>query len=556
MSNEDEEMRQRYLEARELHQGRLDEIEGEDYHQPELVTMLSDMRQENAKLGSNNQRLSFMLSQAKNKISELADAIDKLSSPPNLYVTFLYMNDDDTAEVISSGRRMRVCIGDDLGNPADLRRGQYLVVNESMVAIGIGPFVEAGEICKVVSVLGDNRLIIDGRMDEERVIYLRDDLLVDDSRPIKAGDKVLVDSTSAVALEYIFSEESQDSLLEEVPDVTFDAIGGVDEAIEMIHDSVELPYKYPELFDNYELSAPKGILLYGPPGCGKTLIAKAIANSLAKNGGTAQFMNVSGPELLTKWVGESERKIRDLFKRAREVASPESPVVIFFDEMESMFRMRGSGRSSDMESTIVPTLLSELDGVEGLDNVLVIGATNRQDLIDPAVLRPGRLDIKIRLGRPDEVATSSILGKYLHDKLPLADSVDIIIEKTVDHIFDQSEDKQFLELQYAKGDREILYFKDFISGAMLENIVSRAKKSAVKRQIANGSAGITHADMLDAVDQEFAEARDLPNTSSPEEWAKVTGRKGDDIVKVRSLVAGEEDSKSKVEDVHLQGQYL
>ena len=522
--------------------------------QQTIVDELQALAEENQQISSMNQRLEYMLEQAKKKLAEMRDEMERLTQPPNLYVSFLSLNDDGTAEVISQGRRMRCYLSDEI-DLTELVRGRYLTMNDQMVAIELGPYADAGEICKVIDVLDGRRLIIEGRMDERKIIYLRDDLKVE-GRPLKSGDEVLVDPASSVAMEYVYQDDAKDALLEVVPDVTYDKIGGAEDAIEIVHDSVELPYKHPEVFAEFELEAPKGILLYGPPGCGKTMIAKAIANSLASKGGQAQFMNISGPELLTKWVGESERKIRDLFQRAREAATPESPVVIFFDEMESMFRMRGSGRSSDMESTIVPTLLAELDGVEGLRNVLVIGATNRQDLIDPAILRPGRLDIKIRLERPNQEASVSILSKYLHSGLPLDGDVDEIVEKAVDYIFEEDDSKRFLEVQYAKGDRETLYFRDFISGAMLENIVARAKKTAVKRRLEGSDAGIGVDDLIGAVDQEFKEARDLPNTSSPEDWAKVTGRKGDDIVKVRSLVhEKEEEETKKVEDVH-NGQYL
>ena len=522
-----------------------------------LSEQISQMMDENDETILMNQKLEYTLIQAKKKIGEMRVEIERLSTPPNIYASYLSMNEDGTAEVIANGRRMRCNVSVNI-NPEDLTRGRYLLMNDQMVALELGPYADAGEISKVVDVLDDGRLIIEGRMDERKIIYLREGLVVDDNRPLKAGDEVLVDPHAALALEYVYQDDAKDTLLEKVPDVTYDMIGGAEEAIEIVHDSVELPYKYPDVFAEFELEAPKGILLYGPPGCGKTMIAKAIANSLATKGGQAQFMNISGPELLTKWVGESERKIRELFQRAREAATPESPVVIFFDEMESLFRMRGSGRSSDMESTIVPTLLAELDGVEGLHNVLVIGATNRQDLVDPAVLRPGRLDIKIKLDRPNEEASTAILSKYLHAGLPLDGDVDTMIKTAVDYIFEETDDKRFLEISYSKGDRETLYFRDFISGAMLENIVSRAKKTAVKRHIGGEANGISKEDLTAAVDQEFKEAKDLPNTSDASDWGKITGRKGDEIVKVRSLVHDLADDKKgvKVEDHRAGGQYL
>lgn len=523
------------------------------------VDELNALRASNLQQVAMNERLEYLLEQAKVKLREMRDEIDRLSQPPSVYASFLHLNDDGTAEVIANGRRMRCNISEDI-NLDDLHRGRYLVMNEQMVAVEAGPYADAGEICKVLDTLDDGRLIIEGRMDERKIIYLKDGLKVDEDRPLKAGDEVLVDTTSAVAMEYVYKLEAKDQLLETVPDVTYDKIGGVDDAIKTVHDSVELPYKHPEVFAEFELSAPKGILLYGPPGCGKTMIAKAIANSLAGKGGVSQFMNISGPELLTKWVGESERKIRDVFKRAREAATPESPVIIFFDEAESLFRMRGSGRSSDMESTIVPTLLSELDGVEGLQNVLVIFATNRQDLIDPAVLRPGRIDVKIRLPRPDQDATRKILAVYLHSGLPVDGNLDDILDSTVEYVFDEAPNKEFLEVTYSKGNRETLYFRDFISGAMVENIVARAKKIAVKRRLDGDTSGITIDDMRSAVDQEFLEAKDLPNTSDVSDWQKVTGRSnGDEIVKVRSLIhqkeAEEKKPEKKPEDIP-GGQYL
>jgi len=518
---------------------------------------LRELHQEHAQSVAMNQRLEYLLQQAKVKLAEMKDELERLSNPPNVYASFLHMNDDGSAEVIANGRRMRCTISNHI--PIDeLHRGRYLIMNEQMVAIAIGPYADAGEICKVLEVLDDRRLVIEGRLDERKIIYLRDGLKVEE-RPLKPGDEVLVDPTSAVAMEYVYKVDEKDTLLESVPDVTYDKIGGIDDAIEIVHHSVELPYKHPDVFKEFELNAPKGILLYGPPGCGKTLIAKAIANSLAKKGGVSQFINISGPQLLTKWVGESERRIREVFNKAREAATPESPVVIFFDEAESLFRMRGSGKSSDMESTIVPTLLAQLDGVEGLENVLVIFASNRQDLIDPAVLRPGRIDVKIRLSRPDRDASKKILSVYLHSGLPIEGDLDSILDKTIDYLFEEAPNKEFLELVYNKGTRETLYFKDFLSGAMLENIVARAKKLAVLRRIEGETTGITTEDMITAVDQEFHATRDLPNTSDVSDWQAITGRNnGEEIVKIRSLIQkkeAEEKKPKKVEDA-ATGQYL
>jgi proteasome-associated ATPase len=389
---------------------------------------------------------------------------------------------------------------------------------------------------------------------------------------LRPGDYVRIDSTTSLILEKLDRPEVEELILEEVPDITYHDVGGLAEQIEMIRDTVELPYLHRDLFKEYDLEPPKGILLYGPPGCGKTLIAKAVANSLAKKVSErtgnpdvrSYFLNIKGPELLNKWVGETERQIRLIFQRAKEKSDEGVPVIVFFDEMDSLFRTRGTGISSDVESTIVPQLLSELDGVESLKNVVVIGASNREDLIDPAILRPGRLDVKIKINRPNPEAAKEIFKIYLGDATPLdreelgetqpAEAIEEMIDATVADMYSEEKDNEFLEVTYANGDRETLYFKDFASGAMIENIVRRAKKDAIKRQIAGGAGGVRKNDLIVAIKQEFREQEDLPNTTNPDDWAKISGKKGERIVYVRTLVGGDEDSRL-IEKV-AGGQYL
>jgi proteasome-associated ATPase len=372
--------------------------------------------------------------------------------------------------------------------------------------------------------------------------------------------------------------EVEELILEEVPDVSYEDVGGLDDQIEMITDAVELPFLHRDLFVEHKLPAPKGILLYGPPGCGKTLIAKAVANSLAQKvsqvtgnkAARSYFLNIKGPELLNKYVGETERQIRLVFQRAREKAEEGVPVIVFFDEMDSLFRTRGTGISSDMEATIVPQLLAEIDGVETLKNVIVIGASNREDLIDPAILRPGRLDVKIKIERPNETAATQIFSRYLTADLPLDESevasrgggdrektVKAMIVDTVAEMYRNDDDNRFLEVTYQNGDKEILYYKDFSSGAMIENIVRRAKKLAIKRVIAGKSRGIRTSDLLESIKQEYKEHEDLPNTTNPDDWAKISGKKGERIVYVRTLMSeGKEATGGRAIERVGTGQYL
>jgi proteasome-associated ATPase len=396
--------------------------------------------------------------------------------------------------------------------------------------------------------------VIFARADEERVAELSEEMLETKLRP---GDSLLMDVRTQLLIEKLPKLESDTLILEEVPDITYADVGGLDSQIEAITDAVELPYLHRDLFAAYSLPAPKGILLYGPPGCGKTLIAKAVANSLAKkvaektgnDNVRSFFLNIKGPELLNKYVGETERQIRMVFQRAREKADEGMPVIVFFDEMESLFRTRGTGISSDMESTIVPQLLAEIDGVESLRDVIVIGASNREDLIDPAILRPGRLDVKIKIERPNDEAAAQIFSRYLTADLPLdldevarlggGDShkaVQAMIEETVAEMYREDDDNRFLEVTYQNGDKEILYYRDFASGAMIENIVRRAKKLAIKRVIAGDPGGIRTADMLESIRQEYKENEDLPNTTNPDDWARISGKKGERIVYVRTLL--------------------
>jgi proteasome-associated ATPase len=516
-----------------------------------------------------NEKLSAVLEEARQQLAVLREEVEKLSAPPNAFGAILGVNEDGTVDVMMGGRKLRVNAQPSI-EVKQLQVGQEVLLNESMNLIDVRDFEPTGEVAAVKENLGDGRLLVLAHADEERVVELADPMA---AQPIRAGDHVRIDSRTGLVLERIVRPEVEELVLEEVPDITYEQVGGLRGQIETIRDAVELPYVHKDKFDRYGLEAPKGVLLYGPPGCGKTLIAKAVANSLAnavadrmgREDARSYFLNIKGPELLNKYVGETERQIRLIFQRAKEKSDEGVPVIVFFDEMDSLFRTRGTGISSDVESTIVPQLLSELDGVESLKNVIVIGASNREDLIDPAILRPGRLDVKIKISRPDAEAARQIFGIYLDGDVPLDEGevvaagnrVELIakmIDETVELMYSTDHENRFLEVTYANGDREVLFFKDFSSGAMIENIVRRAKKDAIKREIAGGLGGLQITDLLAAIKQEFAEHEDLPNTTNPDDWAKISGKKGERIVYVRTLIEGEAEGKS-IEAV-TTGQYL
>ena len=544
-----------------------------------LEERLLETKGQLARAVSQNEKLSYTLREAREHIGALREEVEKLTKPPSAYGTYLGMNDDGTIDVYSSGRKMRVSAHPEL-EVDELDRGAEVVLNESFNVVMARDYDSTGEIVTLKEVLAEGtRAIVIGRADEERVVELSDDLI---GTKLRSGDAMLVDSRSMVLLEKLPQPEVEDLVLEEIPDVSYSDVGGLDTQIEAITDAVELPFLHADLFAEHQLPAPKGILLYGPPGCGKTLIAKAVANSLARkvaamNGdeddGAASrsyFFNIKGPELLNKYVGETERQIRMVFQRAREKSEEGWPVIVFFDEMESLFRTRGTGISSDMESTVVPQLLAEIDGVEQLNNVIVIGASNREDLIDPAILRPGRLDVKIKIERPDADAATSIFQRYLTSEIPIATDVidslgggdpdkaiQAMTEQAVVEMYSDEEHNRFLEVTYQNGDKEVMYFRDFSSGAMIENIVRRSKKLAIKRVIEGGAKGVRPEDLVASIRQEFKEHEDLPNTTNPDDWAKISGKKGERIVYVRTLVnEGEAAFGGRSIDNVTPGQYL
>ena len=523
--------------------------DGGDFAATELLSAEEHL----AALTANNQKLSQTLQYARDQIASLRAEVDKLTQPPGSYGSFMGWNIDGSADVYANGRKLRVAIHPAI-DPAQVQRGDEVVLNEAMTIVQVREPDRRGDVVTVKDLLTDDRVIVVGVNDEEKVVERIGGLK---NVTLRLGERVLLDARSNYIVERLPRQEVEDLILETVPDISYADVGGLDQQIEAITDAVELPYLYRELFHEYALPAPKGILLYGPPGCGKTLIAKAVANSLAhkvrdltgNDNVRSYFINVKGPELLNKFVGETERHIRIIFQRAREKAEEGMPVIVFFDEMDSLFRTRGTGISSDMESTVVPQLLAEIDGVETLRNVIVIGATNREDLIDPAILRPGRLDVKIKVERPNADSASQIFSRYLTADVPIAanevtelgggdgdKAIRVMIERTVEEMYRTDDDNRFLEVTYQGGDKEILYYKDFSSGAMIENIVRRAKKLAVKRQIAVGERGIRLTDLIESIRQEYHESEDLPNTTNPDDWARISGRKGERIVFIRTLV--------------------
>ena len=541
----------------------------------QLEEKLLEIKGQLAHAVGQNEKLSYTLRESREHIASLRDEVEKLTQPPSGYGVIVGKNDDSTVDILTSGRKMRVTVHPEIDFDG-LERGAEVVLNESFNVVKVRTPEAIGEVVHLKEVLEDGvRAVVTGRGDDERVCELADSIR---GTLLRSGDLLRMDPKSNLLLERLSQPEVEHLLLEEVPDISYADIGGLDSQIEQIADAVELPFLYGDLFAEHQLPAPKGILLYGPPGCGKTLIAKAVANSLAKkvslaNGGEkakSYFINIKGPELLNKYVGETERQIRLVFQRAREKSEEGWPVIVFFDEMDSMFRTRGTGISSDMESTIVPQLLAEIDGVEGLRNVIVIGATNREDLIDPAILRPGRLDVKIRIERPDEKAARQIFARYLTNELPISSttieqfggSTDVaiseMIDATVSEMYRQDDENRFLEVTYQNGDRDVMYFKDFSSGAMIENIVRRAKKLAIKRLIAGGERGINLEDLKMSIRQEFKEHEDLPNTTNPDDWAKISGKKGERIVFIRTLVRDTSDKNSggRAIEKTATGQYL
>ncbi|MEZ0342230.1 proteasome ATPase [Mycobacterium sp. pV006] len=544
-------------------------------------------------LAARNAKLMDTLKEARQQLLALREEVDRLGQPPSGYGVLLAVQDDDTVDVFTSGRKMRLTCSPNIDTKS-LKQGQTVRLNEALTVVEAGTFEAVGEISTLREILSDgHRALVVGHADEERIVWLAEPLVAadylpddavddpDDDRPrkLRPGDSLLVDTKAGYAFERIPKAEVEDLVLEEVPDVAYSDIGGLTRQIEQIRDAVELPFLHKELYREYSLRPPKGVLLYGPPGCGKTLIAKAVANSLAKKmaevrGDDAReaksyFLNIKGPELLNKFVGETERHIRLIFQRAREKASEGTPVIVFFDEMDSIFRTRGTGVSSDVETTVVPQLLSEIDGVEGLENVIVIGASNREDMIDPAILRPGRLDVKIKIERPDAEAAQDIFSKYLTEELPVhADDlaefggdrtacIKGMIEKVVERMYAEIDDNRFLEVTYANGDKEVMYFKDFNSGAMIQNVVDRAKKYAIKSVLETGQPGLRIQHLLDSIVDEFAENEDLPNTTNPDDWARISGKKGERIVYIRTLVTGKSSSASRAIDTESNlGQYL
>jgi len=558
---------------------------------PRQVRLLEErLRETESSLTSvttQNERLAATLREARDQIVALKEEVDRLAQPPSGFGIFLAVCEDNTADVFTGGRKMRVNVSPNI-DLEELRPGQEVVLNEALNVVIAQGYETIGEIVMLKELLADGeRALVISHADEERVVRLAAPLM---DSVLRSGDSLLLEPRSGYVYERIPKAEVEELILEEVPDIAYTDIGGLTSQIEQIRDAIELPYLHADLYKEHQLRPPKGVLLYGPPGCGKTLIAKAVANSLAKQvqtkaaadaaagvtgakkpaEGKSFFLNIKGPELLNKYVGETERHIRLVFQRAREKASEGMPVIVFFDEMDSIFRTRGSGVSSDVENTIVPQLLSEIDGVEGLENVIVIGASNREDMIDPAILRPGRLDVKIKIERPDAEAAKDIFSKYVLTDLPLhpddvkehggseQETVDAMIQRTVERMYTETEENRFLEVTYANGDKEVLYFKDFNSGAMIENIVARAKQMAIKQFLDTGQKGIRVAHLLAACVDEFSENEDLPNTTNPDDWARISGKKGERIVYIRTLVSGKQGTEAgrSIDTVANTGQYL
>ena len=519
---------------------------------------LREARAEAASLAAKNERLTAALTAARERIVELGAQLDAVTAPP---VTLGLLTASPRArgegrpveaDVALGGRPMRLGLHPDL-DPATLRVGRLVAVNDQMLVVDSLPAPDTGEAVTLDEVLDARRALVTTGGGTSRVLALAEGL---DPAALKPGDTLVADLRADLATALVERTGVEQLVIAEAPDVSWADIGGLGPQISRIRDAIELPFTHPGLYRDYGLRAPKGVLLYGPPGCGKTLIAKAVATCLADSAGgrPAAFLNIKGPELLSKFVGETERQIRAIFVQARKAAAEDRPVVVFFDEMEALLRTRGTGVSSDVETMIVPQVLSEIDGVESLRNVIVIGASNREDMIDPAILRPGRLDVKIRIDRPDAEAAADILARHLRADLPLDPgelagaggdreaAAAAMRRAAVDALYARTPATAVLEVVCASGARRTLHLADLVSGAMLAAVVARAKTAAIKDEIAGGPGGLSTARLLEAIAVEARQNEEITSAAGPEGWERLIGRRGERIRSVTRLVPDREEA--------------
>ena len=517
-----------------------------------LVTISEKDKRSRALLSQLRRQLQedqITFQEARKTIVELEGALEKVTAPANRIATYLGAPNEGIAYISIGGSDYYTNVDPrvDIGS---LKVGTRVLVNEAYAVVGDLGYSPSGPVSKVIDILSDGRLRVGQEHGLQAVVLERSSTLRE--VPLKVGEDIRIDPSYKVALERLTTPETKDYYLEDVPELPWNKIGGQQEAIQAIKDTIEMPALHPELFKRYQYSTPKGFLLYGPPGCGKTLIGKATAYNLVRQlneesgeGLKECFMHVKGPEILNMWLGESERIVREIFARAREKRKEGFLPVVFIDEAESVLGTRRAIRSHNIANTVVPMFCSEMDGIESLQDVILILASNRPDLIDPAILRPGRIDRKIKVKRPDKAAALDIFGIYMTTELPVhpealdahqgdaAAAVRAMLERANEELFAHREDTAFLEVTLRSGRRDILHRGDLASGAIIASIVQRAKESAIKRAIATGvEGGISAEDLTEAVVTEYGENEIFPPTDNAEDWLKLLDYDPENVAKV------------------------